>query len=239
MCIYIYIYQEGIRNRTEPAEPNRTEPFNSGTGRNRTRNRTEANRTEPRRVRKTQAEPRRTGENTFPNRTEPNRLVWSGTETNRTEPCPSWYYYYDNNNNNYYHCYHHYHYHTDKTHMDGARVHVLEREWLHRGESSSGCEYAMRPFSRTAYLLDDKQFTFLGITCVIFWLELKHGNWVAMYDHVCLGMQPYDWQYMLHLTVAKAIRVACPSTWHSCIHSDVVRCTASQQTCKHTRKHTL
>ena len=33
--------QEGIRNRTEPAEPNRTEPFNSGTGRNLTRKRSE------------------------------------------------------------------------------------------------------------------------------------------------------------------------------------------------------
>ena len=60
-------------NRTGRFEPNRTEPFNFGTGRNRTRNRTEPNRTEPRRVRKTQAEPRRTGESTFPNRTAPNR----------------------------------------------------------------------------------------------------------------------------------------------------------------------
>ena len=41
------IIQEGTRNRTEPAEPKRTEPFNSGTGRNRTRNRTDPNRTEP------------------------------------------------------------------------------------------------------------------------------------------------------------------------------------------------
>ena len=41
--------------------PNRTELFDSGTGRNRTRKRTEPNRTEPLRVRKTQAEPRRTG----------------------------------------------------------------------------------------------------------------------------------------------------------------------------------
>ena len=48
----VYLLQEGIRNRTEPAEPNRTKPFDSGTGRNRTRNRTEPNRTEPRRVRK-------------------------------------------------------------------------------------------------------------------------------------------------------------------------------------------
>ena len=38
ICIYVYIYiyiyvvhisQEGIRKRTEPAEPNRTEPFHS------------------------------------------------------------------------------------------------------------------------------------------------------------------------------------------------------------------
>ena len=105
-----------MRNRTEPAEPNRTEPFNSGTRRNRMQNPTEPNRTEPRRVRKTQAEPRRTGKNTFPNRTEPNRLTFekSGTETNRIEPCPS--------------CYHYYYYHTDKTHIDGAQVHVLECE---------------------------------------------------------------------------------------------------------------
>ena len=48
----VIIYQEGIRNRTEPAKPNRTEPLNSGTGRNRTRTRTEPNRTEPRRTRK-------------------------------------------------------------------------------------------------------------------------------------------------------------------------------------------
>ena len=39
--------QKGIRNRTGPAEPNRTEPINSGTGRNQTRNRTKPNRTEP------------------------------------------------------------------------------------------------------------------------------------------------------------------------------------------------
>ena len=68
------IWQEGIRNRTEPAEPDRTEPkFSFGTSRNRTRNRTERNRTEPRRVRKTQAEPHRTGNFKFPNRTEPSR----------------------------------------------------------------------------------------------------------------------------------------------------------------------
>ena len=52
--------------------------------------RTEPNRTEPRRVRKTQAELRRTGKIFV--RTEPNRLIFekSGTETNRTEPVPSW-----------------------------------------------------------------------------------------------------------------------------------------------------
>ena len=80
-----------MRNRAEPAEPNQTEPFNSGTGRNRTPNRSEPNRTEPRHFRKTQAEPHRTGTNTIPNRTEPNRLIVerSGTETNRTEQFPS------------------------------------------------------------------------------------------------------------------------------------------------------
>ena len=88
-------------NRTGKTEPNRTEPFNSGTGRNRTRKRTEPNRTEPdwterRYVKKTQAELRRTGKNNCPNRTEPirtepNRLIVekSRTETNRTEPVPS------------------------------------------------------------------------------------------------------------------------------------------------------
>ena len=84
MYIYIYIcitrelanimfaQQEGTRNRTEQAEVNGTEPCNSGTGRNRTRKRTEPNRPEPRRARKTQAEPRRTGTIICPNRTEPN-----------------------------------------------------------------------------------------------------------------------------------------------------------------------
>ena len=78
------IFQEGIRNRTEPAEPNQTEPFDSGTGRNRTRKRTEPNRTEPRRVRKTQAKPRRTGEINF--RTEPInfRKVQNRNKSNRT-----------------------------------------------------------------------------------------------------------------------------------------------------------
>ena len=94
ICIYIYIYiythqQGGIRNRTEPAEPNRAETFDSGTDRNRTQNRTEPDR---RRVRKTKAQPRRTGKCSVPNRTESNRLILekSGTETNRTEPVPSW-----------------------------------------------------------------------------------------------------------------------------------------------------
>ena len=36
--------QEGTRNQTERAEPNWTKPFNSGTGLNRTRKRTEPNR---------------------------------------------------------------------------------------------------------------------------------------------------------------------------------------------------
>ena len=72
-CILLSgVNQEGMRNRTEPAKLNRTEPFNSGTGQNRTRKRTEPNRTEPRRVRKTQAELRRTGKLNCPNRTEPN-----------------------------------------------------------------------------------------------------------------------------------------------------------------------
>ena len=79
-------HQEGIRNRTEPAEPYRTEPFTSGTGRNRTRNRTEPNRTEPLCVRKTQAEPRRTGKHICPNRTEPNDELSKSPEPKRIEP---------------------------------------------------------------------------------------------------------------------------------------------------------
>ena len=77
-----------MRNRTEPAGPNRTEPFISGTGRNRTRNRIKPNRNEPRRVRKTQAEPCRTGKKYIsePNRTQPinDRKVWNRNESNRT-----------------------------------------------------------------------------------------------------------------------------------------------------------
>ena len=76
--------QEGITNRTEPAEPNRTEPCNFGTGRNRTRNRTEPNRTEPRRLqKKTQAELCLTGKTNCPNRTKPNR-----TDESRESPEP-------------------------------------------------------------------------------------------------------------------------------------------------------
>ena len=82
-----------ICTRTRPLtsmnkKPNRTEPLNSGTSRNRTRNRTEPNQTEPRRVRNTQAEPRRTGNNSLsePNGTEPMnvRKVRNQNESNRT-----------------------------------------------------------------------------------------------------------------------------------------------------------
>ena len=84
---HVYVtYQEGIRNRSEQAEPNRTEAFNSGTGRNRTRNKTEPNRTEPRRVRKSQAEQRRTGKVDFPNRTEPNRWIVEKLGKKRIDP---------------------------------------------------------------------------------------------------------------------------------------------------------
>ena len=81
-------------NRTGRTEPNRTETLKSGTGRNRTRKRTELNRTEPRRVRKTQAEPRRTGNVNFPNRTEPNRtepMIVRREVRNRNESCVSLY----------------------------------------------------------------------------------------------------------------------------------------------------
>ena len=82
----IGLEEEAVRNRTEPAELNRIEPSNSGTGRNWTRKRTEPNRTEPLRVRKTQAEPHQTGKSNFPNRTEPMnfRKVRNRNESNRT-----------------------------------------------------------------------------------------------------------------------------------------------------------
>ena len=80
------LYQLAGRNK-KPNRTGRTEPFNSGTGRTRTRKRTELNRTEPRRVRKSQAELRRTGTMV---RTEPTNCQKSGTETDRTEPVLSW-----------------------------------------------------------------------------------------------------------------------------------------------------
>ena len=77
--------QEGIRNRTEQAEPNRTEPFNFGTGRKRTRNRTgpsheasvNAGRTASYRE-QTSSEPNRTdvfSKSPKPKRIEPNRFL--------------------------------------------------------------------------------------------------------------------------------------------------------------------
>ena len=60
-----------VRKEKE-TEPNRTEPFDSGTGRNRTRNRTEPNRTEPRHVRQMGT--------CRPNRVKPGNLFF------RTEP---------------------------------------------------------------------------------------------------------------------------------------------------------
>ena len=79
--MYIYVYrereryvQEGMRNRTEGAEPNRTEPCNSGTGRNRTRNRTEPDRDGP---------SHGVSEKRKPNRVEPGK-IHVRTETNRT-----------------------------------------------------------------------------------------------------------------------------------------------------------
>ena len=66
-----YCGQEGIRNRTESAEPNRTGPSHDASEKRR------PNRVEP-------------GKNHFPNRTEPMTFrEKSGTETNRTEPVPS------------------------------------------------------------------------------------------------------------------------------------------------------
>ena len=79
-------HQEGIINRTEPAEPNGTEPFNSRTGRNRTRNRTE-----PERATTSPKNAGRTGKTICPNPTEPKQWIFeqAGAEANRAEPVPS------------------------------------------------------------------------------------------------------------------------------------------------------
>ena len=61
--------QEGLRSRTEPAEPNRTEPFNFRTGRKRTRNRNEPSHDVYKKRR--------------PNHVEPGNLIYS--KPNRTD----------------------------------------------------------------------------------------------------------------------------------------------------------
>ena len=78
-------YQEGIRNRTEPAEPNRTEPFNSGTGCNRTRKRTGPSHYASKKSRPNSIEPGNVIVRTEPNRTEPMncRKVRSQNKSNR------------------------------------------------------------------------------------------------------------------------------------------------------------
>ena len=37
-------------------------------------------------------------------------------------------------------------------------------------------------------VIDNKQTTFLGISCVVVWLELKHGKGAAMHDHAFWNM---------------------------------------------------
>ena len=77
-----------MRNRTEPAEPNRTEPVEF---RNRPELDEETNRTEPDRATTRPKNESRTALNRkkqLPNRTKPNRsnFEYDRTETNRTEP---------------------------------------------------------------------------------------------------------------------------------------------------------
>ena len=79
-------YAQLTRRNKKPKRTGQTEPCNSGTGRNRTRNDPEPKRTEPLHVRTTNAEPRRTGKLTFPNddfSKYPNR-----NESKRIEPVP-------------------------------------------------------------------------------------------------------------------------------------------------------
>ena len=104
MCIHIYIYiytymgcglvrktrnkiQEGIRNRTGPAEPNRTEPSRlilepAGIGRGNEPNRTRSNHDVSEKRRPNRVEPGKIFVRTEPNRTEPNQFLFekSGTE---------------------------------------------------------------------------------------------------------------------------------------------------------------
>ena len=93
-CVYCSYVQGGLRNQTEPAKPKRIEAFDSGTGRNRTRKRTEPNRTKPRRVRKTAGRTASNREQSFSesNRTEPIifRIVRNRTESNRTGSFLTW-----------------------------------------------------------------------------------------------------------------------------------------------------
>ena len=81
--------QEGTGNRTEPAEPNRTEPFNlerARAGRGNEPNRTGPNHDASKSAGRTASN--RDKYLSEPNRTEPNRLNFKiyGTETNRTVP---------------------------------------------------------------------------------------------------------------------------------------------------------
>ena len=61
--------QEGIRNRTEPAEPNPTESFNSGTAGTRRGNESEWNRTEPNRTETMNFRDKQNGSETNRNKT--------------------------------------------------------------------------------------------------------------------------------------------------------------------------
>ena len=87
--------REGVRDRTEPAEPNRSESINSGTGRNRTRNRTEPNRTGPDRattLTKNTGQPEQLiaePNQTEPIRIEPNRFLPDNSLTYNIEDVAS------------------------------------------------------------------------------------------------------------------------------------------------------
>ena len=75
--------QEGLRNRSQPAEPNRTEAFDFGTGRNRTRNRTEPDRATTRLKNAGRTSSNRGNAFSEPNRTD---KFLKSPEPSRTEP---------------------------------------------------------------------------------------------------------------------------------------------------------
>ena len=87
--IWFLIWHEGVSkkpNRNGRTEPNRTEPFNSGTGWNPTRNRTGPSHDASEKCRPNRVEPGQLIVRTEPNRTEPNifRKVRNRNKPNRT-----------------------------------------------------------------------------------------------------------------------------------------------------------